>query len=179
MTKHVLKAGVLTLIIIGLGAFIPNSSHAQYEKDTESIDAIITAVYESISGPAGETRQWDRFRHMFAPEAKLIPMQVRPDSARARYMGIEDYIKLVDEYFLKNGFFEVEIARTTEQFGHIAHAFSTYESRKNADDEKPFARGINSIQLMFDGNRWWVINIYWDGETPNQPIPDKYLPKDK
>ena len=69
------------------------------------------------------------------------------------------------------------VARTVETFGSISQVFSTYESRRRADDEKPFARGINSIQLLNDGSRWWVVTVYWQGERPNNPIPPAYLKK--
>jgi hypothetical protein len=75
----------------------------------------------------------------------------------------------------KNGFFETEIARQVEQYGGVVHAFSTYESRHKAEDPAPFVRGINSIQLFNDGQRWWVVTILWEGERPDNPIPQKYL----
>jgi hypothetical protein len=75
----------------------------------------------------------------------------------------------------KEGFFEKEAARKTEQFGQIAHVFSTYESRHTPDDQKPFQRGINSFQLMNDGTRWWIVTIFWEGEDEKNPLPQKYL----
>ena len=170
-----MKNSVLFIIAMLL---IPSIGNAQStEADTESVEAIITALYESISGPAGQEREWDRFRSLFAPGAQLIPIRVTPDTTHAVFNSVEGYIELVDAYFLENGFFEIEIARKSEQFGPLLHAFSTYESRRNADDEEPFARGINSIQLLHDGNRWWIANVMWDSERPNQPIPATYLPK--
>ena len=77
----------------------------------------------------------------------------------------------------ENGFFEKEINRKTETFGNITHIFSTYESFRSEKDETPFMRGINSIQLLNDGKRWWVINIYWTQESNENPIPKEYLPK--
>src|ERR1700751_3032630 len=73
------------------------------------------------------------------------------------------------------GFYEKELARRTEQFGNIAHVWSIYESRHNEDDPEPFMRGINSIQLFNDGKRWWIVNIYWQQENAENPIPQKYL----
>jgi hypothetical protein len=78
-------------------------------------------------------------------------------------------------YSEKDGFFEKEIARRTEQFGHIAHLWSTYESRHAAEDPEPFMRGINSIQLFYDGSRWWIVTIYWQHESTEHPIPEKYF----
>ncbi len=144
--------------------------------DVTSIDAIIQAVYDVISGPAG-VRDWGRFRSLFFSEARLIAVGRGKDGALTqRVMDTEGYVAAADAYFRENGFFEREIARKTERFGHIAHAFSTYESRHTAEDSEPFSRGINSFQLMNDGQRWWIVTIYWEAENPDNPIPMKYLP---
>jgi hypothetical protein len=144
--------------------------------DVESIDGIISALYQSISGAAGVERQWDRFRSLMAPGARLIPTGRRPDSTWAmNVMTPEDYITRNDAG-LKRGFFEVEIARKMDRFGNIVQIFSTYESRRAASDPQPFARGINSIQLHFDGKRWWIVSIFWEGESAVHPLPPEYLP---
>jgi hypothetical protein len=143
--------------------------------DVKSIDSIIAATYDVISGPAGD-RDWDRFRSLFIPEARLIPVGAAPNGGAERYrlLSVEDYVNRAGGNFKQNGFFENEVSRKQEQFGHIAHVFSTYESR-HVKGEKPFARGINSFSLFNDGQRWWVVQIMWDAENPTQPIPDKYL----
>jgi hypothetical protein len=146
--------------------------------DVASLDAIMAAVYDVISGPAGKRRDWDRFRSLFIPGARLIPTgKSKQGIAVARVLTVEDYVERGREYLEKNGFFEREIARKVEQYGNIAHVFSTYESRHNADDKQPFARGINSFQLLNDGKRWWVVTIYWEAETPDNPLPAQYLPQ--
>ena len=143
--------------------------------DVKSIDSIIAATYDVISGPAGD-RDWDRFRSLFIPEARLIPVDAGPSGGTARYRvySVEDYVNRAGGSFKQKGFFESEVSRKQEQFGHIAHVFSTYESRR-VKGEKPFARGINSFSLFNDGQRWWVVQIMWDAESPTQPIPEKYL----
>ena len=145
--------------------------------DVASIDAIIAAMYDSISGPAGEKRDWERERSLFYAGARLIPT-AKPgvnDHLAPQMLDIDGFIARVEPYFAQHGFFEKEIARRTEQFGHIAHVWSTYESRYNANDPEPFMRGINSIQLFHDGNRWWIVSIYWQQESPEHPVPEKYL----
>lgn len=164
-----------TLLFLLFCCYAP-LSFGQAQADVASPDALIEALYESISGPAGE-RDWDRFRHLMYPNARLIPVQSREDSARAVFFSPEEYIEQVIPYFEENGFFEVEISRETASFGNILHAFSTYESRHKADDPAPFSRGINSIQLMHDGQRWWLINIFWDAEREGLTIPARYLPE--
>ena len=143
--------------------------------DVGSVDAIIKAVYEVISGPAGKKRDWDRMRSLFIPGARLIPTGPKKAGGYgARVSTVEDYITSGGPYLEKEGFFETEIARKTETFGQIVHAFSTYESR-HKPEEKPFARGINSIQLMNDGKRWWIVTIFWQNEDDKHPLPEKYL----
>ena len=92
-------------------------------------------------------------------------------------MTVDDYIKSSGKWLVENGFFEKEIYRTTNTFGNITQVFSTYESFYSEADKKPFARGINSIQLLNDGKRLWIINIYWTQESTTNPIPVAYLPK--
>ena len=146
--------------------------------DVDSEDAILVALYQSISGPACQRRDWDRFRSLFAPGARLIPTGPNADrKAVARAETPDEYANAAKIGLEENGFFEHETARTGEMFGAISHAFSTYESRRTAADEKPFARGINSIQLLNDGSRWWIITVYWQAERPDSPIPPQYLPR--
>ena len=144
-------------------------------KDVASQDAIIAALYDVISGPACQTREWDRFRSLFAPGARLIPTGFNSGKAVTRVMTPDEYATATGANLERNGFFEKEISRTGETFGAVSHAFSTYESRRTANDEKPFARGINSIQLSNDGTRWWIVTVYWQGERPDSPIPSQYL----
>ena len=145
--------------------------------DVESPDAIIAALYDVISGPAGQRRDWDRFRSLFAVGARLIPTSRNPQTGEMGAVNLdpEGYITRTSARLEKDGFHEKEIARRTERFGGILHAFSTYESRRKSDDPAPFARGINSIQLRFDGKRWWIVTVLWQAESPESPLPAEYL----
>lgn len=147
--------------------------------DVSSLDNILRAVYESISGPAGQKRDEARFRSLFIKGARLIPTFPRKEGggAAARVFEVEEFIKVVNQNTAKMGFYEKEISREVQSYGNIAHVFSTYEGRHEQTDAKPFVRGINSIQLLKDGGRWWVVTIYWDSERPDNPLPPQYLPK--
>jgi hypothetical protein len=149
--------------------------------DVSSIDGIMKAVYDVISGEAGQKRNWDRFRTLFHPSARMIPSGKNPQTGivGARAHTPEEYITRSAPFMEKEGFFEREIARRTDIYGNIAQVFSTYASYHKADDKKPFARGINSFQLLNDGKRWWVITIYWQNETPENPLPKEYLKSKK
>jgi hypothetical protein len=153
--------------------------HSADPADVESIKAIVAAAYDVISGPAGKKRDWDRERSLFYPGARLIPTAVeagRNDVDLAPLvLDVEGYIARVEPLFEKEGFYETEIARRVEQFGQIAHVWSTYESRHDPSEPEPFMRGINSIQLFSDGSRWWILSIYWQHESSKHPIPAKYL----
>ena len=144
--------------------------------DVNSPEKIVGTLYDVISGPSGERRNWVRMRSLFLPEAKLVATGIRPDgSTTRRIMSVEDYIRQAGPNLEKDGFFEKEIGRKIEQFGNIMHVFSTYESRRKLEELKPFMRGINSIQLWNDGKRWWIVNVLWQSESPQTPIPEKYI----
>jgi DNA-binding beta-propeller fold protein YncE len=141
-------------------------------QDVASIDAIISALYDVISGPAGQRRDWDRFRSLFVPGARLIPTGRRQDGMRVlRVITPDEYATNIGPQLENGGFFEREIGRRTEQFGAVVHVFSAYDSKRTAADTVPFARGINSIQLFNDSKRWWVVSIFWDSERRDNPIP--------
>jgi hypothetical protein len=155
---------------------VPAAAPAANPADVSSIDAILHAVYDTISGPAGQQRNWNRFRSLFVSGARLIPVVSDPKGGFTTMLfSPDEYIKHGDPYFQKNGFFEREVARRTDRFASMAQVFSTYESRHGAADPKPFARGINSFQLMNDGHRWWIVTIFWQAETSTSPIPKEYL----
>jgi hypothetical protein len=156
--------------------------------DVGSIDRIIAALYDVISGPAGKKRDWERMRTLFVPGARLMPTSPqRPTGTPAdapltgdeeyatHVLDVDGYIERASKFLEEEGFFEHETARRMENYGHIAHVWSTYEGRRKLMDTKPFVRGVNSIQLMNDGRRWWVVSVFWEAETPLTPLPKKYL----
>jgi hypothetical protein len=143
--------------------------------DVASIDGIVIALYDVISGGVGEARDWDRMRSLFHPDGRLIATgRAQDGSRRMQTMDVEGYIAGSGEALVEIGFVEREIARTTERWGNIAHLFSTYEAFRGAETE-PFLRGINSIQLWNDGQRWWILTVFWEPETPDNPLPPRYL----
>jgi hypothetical protein len=144
--------------------------------DVQSVDGIVAALYDVISGAAGKPRDWDRMRSLFAPEGRLMAVGARPEGSYVlRAMSVDDYISRNSKAFATMGFFEKEAARTSETFGQIVHVFSTYESRRAPGDAKPFQRGVNSIQLYHDGKRWWIVNVLWRAEDERLPLPERYL----
>jgi hypothetical protein len=157
-------------------AAAPAVTPAANPKDVESLDAMVAAIYDVISGPPG-ARDWSRFQSLFAKDARLIAVRVpKEGKPTLAVMTPKDYEDRAGKYFLERGFFEHELSRKTDSFGAMTHIYTTYESRETKDG-KPIDRGINSMEFFFDGERWWCVQIYWDAERPGNPIPEKYLGK--
>ena len=154
------------------------AAHPEWPKakaaDVDSIDHILGALYDVISGPAHEPRDWVRMRSLFVPDARLIPVRASGNSADVVQLSIDAYIARASAAMEEQGFFEHSIHNEILEFGDMVDVFSTYESRHALADAAPFARGINSIQLLKDGNRYWIVNIYWDAERPDSNIPAKH-----
>ena len=150
---------------------------AAKSEDVKSLDAIVAAVYDVISGPPGE-RDWNRFNSLFAKDARLIAVRTPKDGGKPSLVVMTpgDYAQRAGDYFKQHGFFERELSRKTDSFGAMTHIYTTYESRETKDG-KSIDRGINSMEFFFDGQRWWCVEIYWDSERPGNPIPEKYLGK--
>jgi hypothetical protein len=147
------------------------------EADGVSVDSTVAALYDVISGPAGAPRNWNRMRALFAPDARLMVIVPNREGGgfALRTMTVEDYISRNMSAFNTSGFYEKEVARTTDAFGQLVHVFSTYELLRSPNDPKPFMRGINSIQLAHDGRRWWIANLVWRAEDAGLALPERYL----
>jgi hypothetical protein len=142
-------------------------------EDVESIEGIVKALYEVVSGPAG-TRDWERERTLLHSGARLMPTRPEGEGAVVDVFDCDGYVTSRTPFFAANDFHEVEVSHRIEGFGSIAHVWSTYEGRRSPEGE-PFLRGINSIQLFHDGDRWWVMSVMWDNERAGNPLPEKYL----
>ena len=167
----------LVLCLVAINTAMAQTAKEADPKDVGSLDSIMKAVYDVISGDAGKPRDWDRFRSLFHKDARLIPVGKNAQTGvfGANALNPDDYVKRAEPNFAVNGFHERELARHVDIYGNIAQVFSTYHAFRKADDKTPFLRGINSFQLLNDGKRWWVVTIYWQAETPDNKIPEKYL----
>ena len=144
-------------------------------EDVGSLDGLIAAYYDVISGPAGQPRQWSRDRTLYIPDIRFVSMGVGKDGKPVAHTMSHQQFVDASEPGLKEGFYEKEVHRETQRFGNIAHVFSTYESRQKADGPV-IARGINSIEAFWDGKRWWIASAIWDEERADNPVPAEYLP---
>lgn len=166
-------AAALTGLPAGAAAQAPEPDF----EEVTTLDGVVHALYEVISGPAGEARDWDRFEGLFHPDAaRLVGMNRNPQGEIVyRVMTPREYAENAGPNLEAAGFFEVEIGHEEHRFGNMAHRFSAYEARRTLDDPEPFMRGINSIQALYDGERWWIVTVLWDQEREENPIPERYL----
>jgi hypothetical protein len=149
---------------------------AARREDVKSRAALLAAIYDVISGPAGE-RDWNRFRSLFVPQARFTAVGRKPDgSVSVTLLGVDEFIGMAGAVFKSQGFYENAIVNRVQTFGNVSQVFSSYQSR-NEKGGKPFERGINSIQMFDDGKRWWVLSILWDTERPGNPLPKAMVKK--
>lgn len=144
-------------------------------KDVATIDGIVKAFYDTISGPKGQPRQWGRDRTLYMPGVRYVSMSERDGKIRAGILTHQQYVNATNGSLVGEGFHEREINRITKRFGNIAHVFSVYEFTN--DDKSAKGRGVNSIELYWDGTRWWISFAAWDEERPGNPISKEFLPR--
>lgn len=166
---------LLVVMVFGVQIATAQVTEEQRQRDVQTIDNLIEALYASISGEKGEPRDWDRFRNLMLPGSRLIPTSSGEEGKNGyQVLRPEEFITNTDPYFVENGFYEYEIQREEQHYGRIVHVMSTYGSKRSESDADPFNKGINSIQLFNDGERWWVVTIYWAHESEDNPIPERY-----
>ncbi|QSQ11254.1 nuclear transport factor 2 family protein [Myxococcus landrumensis] len=147
--------------------------------DVKSVEDVVTALYDVISGPAGKARDWQRFRSLFYPGAQMASVQrPRPDGRPGvAPVTPEDYVTWGEGYFKEHGFFERETHRQVSGYGDLVNVLSAYEIR-TSPEAAPLLRGVNNIQLVFDGQRWWVLHISWtDEKAAGAPVPTAFTRK--
>jgi hypothetical protein len=148
---------------------------AGVQADVQSIDSLIRAFYESLTFAEGTAPDWERFRNLFASSAAPL-VRTNPGAVLVTTLDgfLENFSGRIKSGALKS-FIEEETFRTTQAFGDIAQVFSVYRKGMNTADPQKFGRGINSLQVFFKDGRWWIASLMWQDETPENPIPQKYL----
>jgi hypothetical protein len=180
-TRRITLASLL--LLVSISAIAQERKQIKVEtvpplpEDVATIDGVMKAFYEVISGPAGQPRQWSRDRSLYIPDVRFVSIEKRRDGTiEAQPISHQEFVDRSDAGLVKNGFYESEIHRETQQFGQIAHVFSTYEMRIKQDGPL-IGRGINSLELFNDGKRWWVLSVQWDEEREGNKIPQKWAGK--
>jgi len=143
--------------------------------DVTTLDGIIDAFYATVSGPAGQPRQWRRDSTLYYPGHRFISTGMRDGAATLAVMPHGVFAALTDSLLTPTGFFEREVKRVTSRFGHVTHVWSTYAWSTQAEGPA-MGYGVNSIQLLWDGQRWWITSTAWDSARPDQPLPPAFSP---
>ena len=140
-------------------------------EDVSSIEGIVKASYEVISGGVGVPRDWGRDRTLFDPESRSVAVVVDPKTGAVttKAKTEQEYADAADSWMVRNGFTERELAHVIKRYGNVATVLSSYEGRTAGG--KDTTRGVNIFQLYFDGKRWWILSMVWDEERPGNPIP--------
>ena len=180
MTRGVVRVGgwALVVCVCGIGVVraqkkvhVERPSVEARAEDVRTIEGIVKASYETISGGVGVPRQWGRDRTLFDPNSRSVSVTVNPKTGAVRTHGMteQEFADEEDASSVKNGFTEREIKHVIKQFGNVATVLSSYEGSDAAGKSK--SRGVNIFQLYFDGKRWWILSMVWDEERPGNPIP--------
>ncbi len=149
----------------------------QYADNVSSVDSIVSSIYQIVSGEKGEERDWELHKTIFHPEARIITNYVDENGEYQIYfLSVDEYMDQYKDYFKNNFLFERDVNREIERFGNMAHVFSTFESYEKSGDSIPYKKGTASIQLYNDGERWYVLNMYYKNESENEKVPERYLP---
>lgn len=148
-----------------------NAQNQNYENDVKTIDALMKASYEVVSGEKGAKRQWERDNYLHHPKA--VYSYLDREQQKQSTMTLQEFHKETDEMVFGTAFYESEVNREVRVFGNIAHVWSTYETRLQKDG-KVERRGINSIQLIYENNRWYIISWTFCGENDKNMIPKTF-----
>ncbi len=175
------SCGILAVGVSGIGAvWAQQKTHVDRPivdartEDVSTIEGIVTASYETISGGVGVPRQWGRDRTLFDPNSRSVAIHVdaKTGAIKTESMTEQDFADRSDASLVKDGFTERELKHVIKQFGNVATVLSSYEGSASG---KVIERGVNIFQLYFDGKRWWILSMVWDEERPNNPIPKELL----
>lgn len=151
---------------------IPIEERAAADSDVKSIDAVMRTFYDVISGPPGKPRQWARDRGLYVKDVRFYVLSERDGVVRMNAITHQQYVDAVDSSSTANGFVEFETARCVRRFGNLATVWSAYDGYNGVGaSRKPAGRGVNAVQLYWDGKRWWITSVSWDSERPNNPLP--------
>lgn len=170
-----MKPAVWTLLLLPIVA--PARLQEPAEEAAEpGWESAVAALYEVISGPAGQERDWERFLGMFAEGANLMVSLPEPAGAsRLLVMTPAEYVEQSGPRLVEVGFHERELGRRAERFGNLVQVFSAYEGVLGGAAGAKSLRGVNSIQLVRTRAGWRIANLVWEAATPENPLPEALL----
>ncbi len=155
---------------------VPVPTIAPRPQDVATLDGIMSAFYDVVSGPVGQPRQWSRDRTLYIRGVLFISTEFGKDGKpHHQIMSHQQFVDRSNASVVSQGFYEQEIHRVTTRYGTIAHVMSTYVMRRSKNGPL-IGRGVNSLELFYDGKRWWIVCDLWEDERPGNPLPKGLLP---
>ncbi|HMI83089.1 MAG TPA: hypothetical protein VK550_03290 [Polyangiaceae bacterium] len=147
---------------------------APIQEDASTIDGLVRAYYEVVNVAPREPRQWGRDRTLYSPWIRFVALGESPSDRAKVQVWTHDELVAATEPLIEKGFREREIHRSMRRYGAMAHVDSTYETETGPEHRR--SRGLNSLDLYFDGHRWWIASAMWQGEDKEHPLPAELLP---
>jgi len=146
-------------------------------EDVSTLDGIVKAYYEVVSGPADQARQWDRDATLYIPNVRFIIIREDPaGKTTAQSMTHQEFVDSSDASLRGKAFYEHEIHRITHRAGNVVHLLSTSEHTSSSTGPVE-GRSVDSLELFWDGTRWWITNVsIWDVESSKHALPTEFLP---
>jgi hypothetical protein len=134
-----------------------------------ALDETLREMYAVISFPEGGEPDWEEMKRVFHRQARFT--RITPEGID--YFDLQSFQAMAMEMLdrgVYTAFFEEEIARRMQIFGSMAHVLSAYQTKRSADAASYLARGVNSIQLLWEGSSWRVLSLLWDEALPGNPL---------
>jgi hypothetical protein len=166
-----IKAAIIQLFCLSMLIAAASNAQSARPEDVVTIDALIEAYYESVSGHPGQ-RDGERMLSLFVKGGK-ISIDVSGDEPR--HQLAEDYLRTSRFLTITTDFFEREISRDTQQFGRMANVISTYGISDAMENTEYTARGVTVFQLVHHHDRWWILSTMWQRESDELPLPAELL----
>lgn len=148
---------------------IPNANPA----DVNSPEAIVLAGLSAITHDKGSQADWNRFKSLFLTDAKISVLQHKKDSAFMMSFGVAEFIEASSKHGNENGFKEFSTGNTIEEYNGIATVFQSYVALHGDKQVK----GVNTYQLVYKDNRWWISSLIWTNDQNGVSLPEKYIAK--
>lgn len=171
----------MTLIFLSFSPLVMLKGQGMMLADTNALKTVHGIVNESlrlISSEKEKTKNWEAIRNLFLPTATFTILNDNNDSfpQPVETITLNDFINLLHDEYYEQGYIEYEMGKTVDEFNGIANVFQSFYGKDSEGNEE---RGINSYQLVYFNNRWWIANLLWTLETKKVKIPKKYLRKDR
>lgn len=167
----------LGLVVAGCDSLGVDRAGVPGAAETEELAAILETVeltYAVSSFNDAATADPEEFRRPFAPGATLAFTR----DGQLVERTVDEYVAIRRD-LLETGevqsLEEWELAGETEFFGDVAQRMSSYAVRINGSEDI-VERGVMSFQLVKIGGEWKVQSLTWQAESPQLPLPARFLP---